>query len=838
MCDCYLLYFQETNKRNLYMTKNPELDLAWNFVEKTNRNIFLTGKAGTGKTTFLHKIKTESSKRLVVVAPTGVAAINAKGVTIHSFFQMPFGPILPENAQNQPPNPTSKYLKKFNRQKIDIIRSLDLLIIDEISMVRADLLDGMDQVLRQYKNRNKVFGGVQILMIGDLQQLSPVVKPNEWDLLREHYVNPYFFSSLAFQKSNAIGIELKHIYRQNDEKFIGILNEIRNNQLSDSSAKILNERYLPDFTPDKDDGYITLTTHNNRANRMNEVELDKIKEKSYQFTAKIKGQFPEHAYPTFEKLTLKKGAQVMFIKNDSQAERRYFNGKIGTIIRISDGELTVRCPTDDFDIIVLPELWENIQYSIHPETKAIDEKLVGSFEQIPLRLAWAITIHKSQGLTFDKAIIDAEASFAHGQTYVALSRCKTMEGIVLQKPIQNSSIINDNRVTTFTKGVEENLPDQKELDESQKNYQLNLIEDLFDFQYLIYPVKRLISIFYNFESSLKGNIIDPLFHIKDQGILDLQKISKSFKAQLQKLCMDIEIPEKAPIIQERIKKGLDYFLSYTDEHIGKPLEDLTYSTENKAVKKDFKKQLSLLQERFSHKLFILKGLKDGFNTKQYLELRAKAILQNTKPSKQKESFPPTQHPALFAKLRQLRSDLADNENIPVYQVFIQESLFEMCEFLPQTTAELTAINGMGKVRVKKYAEKILDIIIHYCAENEASPEVDILELRKPKKKAPKKGETQKITLDLFLSGKSIPEIAEERGFVTSTIEGHLATFIGTGELDITDIIPKDRYEELKKLMEETTYEGFTDLQSKIGNKFSYGEMRMVQRAIEYRKNNE
>ncbi len=812
--------------------KNPELELAWNFVEKTNRNIFLTGKAGTGKTTFLHKIKNESDKRLVVVAPTGVAAINAKGVTIHSFFQMPFGPILPEDASNQSQNPSSRFQKKFNRQKIDIIRSLDLLIIDEISMVRADLLDGIDQVLRRYRERDKVFGGVQILMIGDLQQLSPVVKPHEWDLLRDHYSNPYFFSSIAFQKCHAVGVELKHIYRQDDEKFIGILNEIRNNQLTQKSAEILNERHIPDFVPEKDAGYITLTTHNNRAELMNGMELRKIDKKSYFFTAEIKGNFPEHAYPTFEKLELKEGAQVMFIKNDSNPEKRYFNGKIGKIIAISSGELTVRCPDDDFDITVLPEIWENIKYSIDANTKEIDEDIVGSFEQIPLRLAWAITIHKSQGLTFEKAIIDAEASFAHGQTYVALSRCKTLEGVVLQKPIQNKSIINDSRVATFTKTVEENLPDQKELDESQKNYQLSLMEDLFNFQPLIYPVKRLISIYYNFESSLRGNIIEPLFAIKDQGILDLQKVSLGFKAQLQKLSQDIELPENDPVIQERIKKGIEYFLQYTQEHIQKPLEALNYSTENKAVKKDFKKQLKNLEDRFANRVFVLNGLKDGFTAKKYLKLRTQAVLQDVKPLKKREEFPPTEHPVLFDTLRKLRSRLALEEDVPPYQIFIQESLFEMCQFLPQSPTELRAINGMGKVRVAKYGLKIIALIMDYCEMNEIQPKENILELRKPKKKAPPKGATQQTSYELFKSGKTIEEIAKERGLVTSTIEGHLARFVKSGELSITDLMSESKYLELKKIMLEMEYESFTDLKSKIDDKFSYGEMRLVLSELE------
>ena len=312
------------------MIENKELELALNFIEKTDRNLFITGKAGTGKTTFLHQIKKESLKRMVIVAPTGVAAINAKGVTIHSFFQMPFGPILPNQIAN-----TSNQQRKFSKTKIDIIKSLDLVIIDEISMVRADLLDGIDQVLRRYKNRNKVFGGAQVLMIGDLQQLAPVVKPNEWSLLQQHYNTVYFFSSKAYQEANVVSIELKHIYRQKNEDFITILNEIRNDDLSEKSAKILNERYNPTFSPSKEEGYITLTTHNRRANLINDSELNKLKTKSCFFKAEVSGKFNENAFPNDENLALKIGSQVMFIKNDSSLEKRYYNGKIGVITDIS-----------------------------------------------------------------------------------------------------------------------------------------------------------------------------------------------------------------------------------------------------------------------------------------------------------------------------------------------------------------------------------------------------------------------------------------------------------------------------------------------------------------------
>jgi len=438
------------------MTDNKELELAWAFVNNTNRSIFLTGKAGTGKTTFLHRLKMNSLKRMVVIAPTGVAAINAKGVTIHSFFQMPFGPILPDTDLNA----SKGFNRKFSKTKINIIKSMDLLVIDEISMVRADLLDGIDRTLRRFRNRNKVFGGVQVLMIGDLQQLSPVIKEQEWDLLKHVYKNGFFFSSQVFQQCEAVTIELKHIYRQENPKFIEILNEIRNNTLTEAAAMELNKRYIPDFTHKPDAGYISLTTHNNKAEATNRLELEKLITKSFIYVAEVDGKFPEYAFPNKQSLELKVGAQVMFVKNDSNADKRYFNGKIGKVILLDRDEVVVHCPDDDFNINVTPEIWENINYSVDAETKAITEEKIGSYTQMPLRLAWSITIHKSQGLTFEKAIIDAQGAFAHGQTYVALSRCKSLEGLVLKSKIHSSQIINDGNVTTFNKNAKQNEPDE------------------------------------------------------------------------------------------------------------------------------------------------------------------------------------------------------------------------------------------------------------------------------------------------------------------------------------------------------------------------------------------
>jgi len=809
--------------------KNQELELALNFVEKTDRNIFLTGKAGTGKTTFLHKIKNESLKRLVVVAPTGVAAINAKGQTIHSFFQMAFGPIVPDVE-------TKKSKFKFNKTKIDIIRSLDLLIIDEISMVRTDLLDGIDQVLRRYKDRTKVFGGVQVLMIGDLQQLSPVVKPYEWSLLSPHYETPYFFSSKSFQLANAVSIELKHIYRQDNEDFIAILNEIRNNKLTEASAKVLNERYQPEFAPKKEDGYITLTTHNNRANSINELELNKLKTKSQSFKAVVKGKFNEYSYPTHEKLELKVGAQVMFIKNDSSYEKRYYNGKIGTIIHLDKETVTVQCPDDDFEIETFPEIWENISYSINQDTKEITENIVGSFAQIPLRLAWAITIHKSQGLTFEKAIIDAESSFAHGQTYVALSRCKSLEGIILKTKIKESSIINDNRVAKFTQNVEDNLPDETDLNNSRKTYQLNLINDLFNFHTFLYPIQRLIKIYYENKTSFKGHIIEPLNQIKDNGIVKLMQVSTGFKNQLLSLSKAVSIPEEDEVILERIHKGIHYFIEHTLKQIKKPLDEITFSSDNQTIKKDFSKQIDNLEDLLTVKLVCLQGLSDGFNTKKYLELRAKAILEKsesttTKTTRKRAEVTSTDHPILFEQLRKLRDTFAKTEDLNHFQIFTQRSLFEMCEYFPTTKAKLKSINGMGKVRVEKYGKEIIEIISTYFAENDVKPK-EIIYVETDNKP---KINTKQASLEMFKKGLTPFEISKERGLTKGTIEGHLAHFIPTGEIIITDLISENKYKELKKLMLKMKFDSFAELKGRIDDKFTYADLRLVASDLELNK---
>ncbi len=805
------------------MINNQELELAWNFVEKTDRNIFLTGKAGTGKTTFLHRVKEESLKRLVVVAPTGVAAINAKGVTIHSFFQMPFGPVLPPEAQNKDADST-QFQRKFNRKKIDIIRSLDLLIIDEISMVRADLLDGIDQVLRKYRDRTRVFGGVQVLMIGDLQQLAPVVKHQEWNLLSTYYDTPYFFSSKALQEAKMIGIELKHIFRQQNQEFIEILNEIRNNSISGNSLQKLNQRYIPGFVPRDDEGYITLTTHNEQADRINIDKLTQINRKSHIFEAEIEGDFSEYAYPTHYQLQLKVGAQVMFIKNDSSPEKRYYNGKIGKIIGFEDEEVIIQCPDDTNKIYAGNETWENISYSIDPETKKITEHVKGSFSQIPLRLAWAITIHKSQGLTFDKAIIDVSFSFAHGQTYVALSRCKTLEGIVLNNPIQKQSIIQDQRVSGFSKEIEDNLPDENTLSLSQKEFQLNLLKELFDYRQFTYPLNRFAKITYQNHSVLKGELEEPVRKLK-ASISNLIQVGKSFQSQLKTLSTDVLFPEKDKTISGRISKATHYFIKQNMDEIQTNLDAISYSTDNKEIKKELKKHLNKLYELLSIKQYCMSGLQDGFASEKYLDLRAKAVLEKPKkPTKERDFVDKNANPALFEELRHWRMERAMEYDIAPFQIFSQKTLYEMCTVLPMDKGELLNIKGMGKVRIAKYGNEILEIIKRYVEENKV--EIPHIDFGKKQKPAPKK-DTKKISLDMLNAGKTIEEIAKERSLVLSTIEGHLAYYIAKDELNLEDIVGKEKAAELLSAIRSTQFSGLVDLKSKVDDKFSYGDLKMA-----------
>ena len=601
------------------MEGNNALNTAWEFVEKTGKSVFLTGKAGTGKTTFLRKVVEESRKRVVVVAPTGIAAINAGGVTIHSFFQLPLHPFIP-GAKIE-----SKFA--FSKEKRSIIKTMDLLIIDEISMVRSDLLDAVDSVLRRFRNRFKPFGGVQLLMIGDLQQLTPVITDEEIQLLAPYYSNPYFFGSRALSQVDYVTIELKEVYRQQDEAFITILNSVRCGRPSPDVIRALNQRYDPNFIPSSDEGYIRLTTHNNIANSYNEQQLDMIDEPIHCFDAVIDGNFPEYAYPTEARLELKVGAQVMFVKNDPSAERRYFNGKIGVVTDFYEEYILVQCPGDDEKIAVEPLEWESCRYVINEQTQEMETEVVGIFKQYPLRLAWAITIHKSQGLTFDKAIIDAASSFASGQVYVALSRCRTLEGMVLATPLRQDAVITDHRVDDYIDGQEEAAQRSvSRLESIKEEYYKELLGELFDFKELASLQKRMLGICMEFPSGTVVGLAQ-----KHNDILNsLNETVVPVGAKWQRLIMQKPYQEvSSQEFSARVKNGCAYFLSELDGMYGDFLDKTRdIKAENKELVKRYGNVWNDLDMELSGIRILLEAMSAvPFSTESYLRERQIAVFE-------------------------------------------------------------------------------------------------------------------------------------------------------------------------------------------------------------------
>lgn len=558
---------------------------------------------------------------MIVTAPTGVAAINAGGVTLHSFFQMPFGPIMPgyELQGRQ---------RRFNKEKINIIKSLDLLVIDEISMVRADLLDGIDAVLRRFKHHDLPFGGVQLLMIGDLHQLSPVVKDDEWNILKNHYETFYFFSSHALAKTDMVSIELKHIYRQSDAKFIALLNRVRNNEIDQPTLDLLNSRYVPGFKPDEVGDYITLSTHNQSADQINQSQLKQLESKTFTLQAIIKGQYPEHSYPTAEKLVLKKGAQVMFVRNDSSPEKQYFNGKIGTVTHIGSETISVKCPDDNDIIQVEPICWENIKYTIEEKTKEISEDVIGEFIQYPLRLAWAITIHKSQGLTFERAIIDANAAFSHGQVYVALSRCKTFEGMVLSTRISTAAIKTDTTVAKFVDDASQHPPTSQQLETAKNDYQQQLLLECFNFNQLRTSLNKLLGILQSNQKAVQISDRENLAEFRKQTTDELFVVSDKFQRQLLSLLAKETMPQDSEIIQERARKASVYFTQKLQQGLLQWLNNFHFDTNNQQLKKSLQQLIHGLQHILAIKLAGIKSCQQQFSSSVYLQAIAKAEIES------------------------------------------------------------------------------------------------------------------------------------------------------------------------------------------------------------------
>ncbi|HZK93832.1 MAG TPA: HRDC domain-containing protein [Prolixibacteraceae bacterium] len=824
---------------------NDQLQLAFDFVQYTGKHIFLTGKAGTGKTTFLHQLKLNSPKRMVVVAPTGVAAINAGGVTIHSFFQMPFGPFLSSEitgntSSGSEGSASPENFQKFNREKIAIIKSLDLLVIDEISMVRADLLDGIDSVLRRYKDRTKPFGGVQLLMIGDLQQLAPVVKDDDWNLLRPYYDTVFFFSSKALKKTDYVSIELTHIFRQRDEVFIRLLNKIRDNSADQQTLDELNQRYIPGFVTKDGDGYITLTTHNYQSHDINDSKLEKLPAKVRRFTAKVEGEFPEFSYPTDFELSIKIGAQVMFVKNDISRDKLFYNGKIGSVVNIEEDVIYVRCQGDEDDIAVGPAEWQNTKYTIDDATKEIKETILGTFSQIPLKLAWAITIHKSQGLTFEKAIIDAKAAFAHGQVYVALSRCKTMEGMILSTPISNQCIKSDAKVSVFNREIELNPPGQELLAQSKLAFQHSLLFELIDFQPSLRRLNYCVKLMYEHQESILPVLKDLFVLMSAEVKRDLCDVSEKFKGQLQHLLAENNNVELNIPLQERIQKACHYFSEKLEPIVIDKLKDIDIEIDNKTVRKSVKDAVGRLNEEVTVKHACLKGCAGGFNVKRYMEIRAKAAIEPSELKQKNKTSAFTsdihmEHPKLYKQLRAWRNNKASELNVEAYMVLPQKLLLELTTKMPVSFADLKKIKGVGAKKAAQFGKEIVNMIIGYkVGENMEVTDLEDDNEPEPKPKLPKI-DTKLISFGMFKNGKSINAIAKERFLAISTIESHLSYYVGTGELGIERLLDPKKAAIISAWYLRNPTLGSGPAKAALGDNVSYSELRFVWIYLMYTK---
>ncbi len=727
-------------------TDNEYFRLATAFVNHTGQHIFLTGKAGTGKTTFLKYIQTTTFKKTAVVAPTGVAAINAGGVTLHSLFQLPFGCFIPVTHSGWNVNAVNRQglLQKvrLNSAKRELLQELELLVIDEVSMVRADLLDAVDTLLRHYRQQpDRAFGGVQVLFIGDLFQLPPVADTTAWEILAPYYKSPFFFDAQVLQENPPVCIELKKIYRQRDIGFIDLLNHIRNNVADKTDLNALNALYQPGYQPREDEHYITLTTHNVRADAINQSRLKQLPGQTRDFKAVIKKDFSEKAYPADEVLQLREGAQIMFIKNDKGEVRRYYNGKIATITKLTDEKIMVTFPGEKEEMAVELETWSNIRYQYNRDTDQLEEEEQGSFTQYPIRLAWAITIHKSQGLTFDKAIIDAGDAFAPGQVYVALSRLTGLDGLVLYSRILPQSISTDKRVIEYTEThVQDTETLRRILQQEQERYiQESLIRN-FGWQ----KIRHEALAFHDaYESRTLPDKVDAVIWSKALllAITNQGEIASRFKQQLSLLLQTAKADQYRQL-QERVTAAKDYFHQLLDKSIT---------------------EVELHMNAWKNKQ----------RTKRYIgELKALTLLLTRKQQQLKQAE------AIATGLQQ---------GVAPFELLEQVDALRQSAISPEAGAE-----------------------------NAAKPT-----------KLPK-GETKRISFALFKEGKTIEDIATERGMVKSTIAGHLAEFVKTGELDITSLLPAERIAVILNTISIADGEvSLNAIREKLNNEYDFGEIRLV-----------
>ncbi len=674
--------------------ENREAWTAWQCIMKTDVNLFLTGNAGTGKTTFLKRLRERCHKRMVVVAPTGVAAINAGGMTIHSFFQISPGLFLPNRHARESFN--------MRKNKLALIRSLNLLVIDEVSMVRADLLDAIDDRLRRIRRSSMPFGGVQLLLIGDLRQLSPVVSDEEVELLRPYYSTNYFFGSKALQQTQFQTIELKKIYRQTDVEFVSLLNKVRTNDVSAEDLQRLNSRYKNNFIPPRDTHYVKLTTHNANAEKINNLEMAMLSGRATTFRAKIENKFTESSAPAEKELTLKEGARVMFIKNDSQTPRRFYNGKMARVKEIGKNSVTVVCDDDNLEVEVSPATWQSIRYEIDKKTGEMEEIVEGTFTQIPLRLAWAITIHKSQGLTFDRAIIDASNAFSSGQVYVALSRCRSFEGLVLSSPIPAQSIMSDLSVDNFLDVQERNAMSEETLEHCKEMYEYRVADSLLDFHLVYGAAYRVIRVIDEHYVQTYDKWLQESKCLLGAATQEVDEVSRRFRSictqrQMSGMAMDDKL-------RQRIVRGCKYFLqklSSTYEAIERKAD---MDVGNKAIKEQYDEMRSQLSEALSEKRAELRAVAEAeqYTIDLVLEARANFFASEGKSDKEtakKETKPKAQKGdsakesvEMFKQLGSVDA-VAETRNLKKATI-----LTHLLEGLPDNGLSIDSIMGIGRYR--------------------------------------------------------------------------------------------------------------------------------------------
>lgn len=754
--------------------RSATAEYALRFINQTNRCIFLTGKAGTGKTTLLKEIIRTTQKNVVVVAPTGIAALNAGGVTIHSMFQLPFAGFLPTYNQDFISDSVrfenkSSLKRHFTMrgEKKAVIQNMELLVIDEVSMLRADLLDAIDYALRSIRQRNTPYGGVQVLFIGDLLQLPPVVKNEEWFVLQHFYRGKYFFHSHVVQENPPLYIELDKIYRQSDERFIGVLNNLRNNLITNQDLAVLNEFVNPAFDLKNHPGYITLTTHNAKADTMNAQALEDLDGREYSYLPEIVGDFPEKIFPVEQLLKLKVGAQVMFIKNDLSPEKRYFNGKIGIVKSLTDSEILVHFPDDNKTIAVEKYEWENVRYTVDENTKEVKEEVLGTFVHYPLRLAWAITVHKSQGLTFDKAVLDVSHVFMPGQAYVALSRLRSLEGLILLSPMRMNGISNDEDVMQYAEGRAEEDELAASLRRETLQFALGYFKDSFFWGALAKSWQQhKVSYNHEGEKSVKKPHTQWARQQEDR-IHTLLDASSKFLNQLERIFSQEEVD--VHFVQERITAAVHYF----------------YPTMDSIATSLYSKMLEVRRLR-----------------------RNKAFFEELTELEQAQ----TNAVLRMLKARRLADVLAVGESID------KESL---------TTPEIASYKADKIAALQEIMKQNPVALVE-----EDDDDFDDERYLPKKKKTEKKKSTLDETYELWQQRLSIKEIAQVRKLTETTVQSHFAGLIQAGKIKLTDVLPEDKINALA-----TVFEGYTDtalgpLKEKVGDAFTYGELRLYQASIQ------